>query len=354
MGGRSFQEILWPVVRLAAGSSLVFLVFANPIVLLFAPGLDPETAGLSAGLLRVVGLAPAAVGCSFAYSALLYSRRRFVIPSLHNATVNVATIIGALLLHERMGVYGFAVGFVAGSWLQLLWAFLYSRRLPETTEAPVKAAGIELWALLAGPAPILGQALAMELTTAVSRAYASTFGPGMTAAFDYGFKLFRVPLALLVVPLSQSLLPEIAALQASPGERRAAARAMQRAAALTAGVCGVMMVVLMPFSRPLVELLFERGQFGATSTAAVAAVLMGYLPAIVGRGVVDLLSRTLFGMGVYRAPLVAASLALAINAAVCALLPSVEPLLIGAGAILGFAVGAVVIVRHVRKLAEGG
>jgi len=78
------------------------------------------------------------------------------------------------------------------------------------------------------------------------------------------------------------------------------------------------------------------------------------MPVIIGRGVVDLLSRTLFGMGVYRAPLLAASLALAINAAVCALLPSVEPALIGAGAAIGFAAGAVVIVSHVRKLAADG
>ena len=356
MGGRSFQEILRPVARLAVGSSLVFLIFANPIVLLFAPGLDGETAQLSAGLLRVIGLAPAAVGCSFAYSAFMYSRRRFVIPSLHNAAVNAATITGALLLHERIGVYGFAVGYSVGSWAQLVWAALYARRMPESREPAPRGAGegIELWALLAGPAPILGQALAMELTTAVSRAYASTFGPGMTAAFDYGFKLFRVPLALLVVPLSQSLLPEIAALQSSPGERKAAVHAMQRAAVLTAGVCAVMMVALMIWRQPLVEILFQRGQFSAESTAAVAAVLLGYMPVIIGRGVVDLLSRTLFGLGVYRAPLVAAALALAINAAVCALLPSVEPALIGLGATLGFLVGAVVIVAHVRKLAADG
>ncbi len=356
MGGRSFQEILKPVARLAVGSSLVFLVFANPIVLLFAPGLDSETARLAAGLMRIIGLAPAAVGCSFAYSALLYSRRRFVIPSLHNATVNMATISGALLLHERIGVYGFAAGYAAGAWLQLLWAVLYARRLPESREPAPRGAGegIELWALLAGPAPIMGQALAMELTTAVSRAYASTFGPGMTAAFDYGFKLFRVPLALLVVPLSQSLLPEIASLQSSPEERRGAARAMQRAAILTASVCALMMAPLMIWREPLVELLFQRGQFGAASTAAVATVLLGYMPVIIGRGVVDLLSRTLFGMGVYRVPLLAASLALAINAAVCALLPSVEPALIGLGAAIGFIAGAIVIVSHVRKLAADG
>ena len=115
-----------------------------------------------------------------------------------------------------------------------------------------------------------------------------------------------------------------------------------------------MMVALMIWRQPLVEILFQRGQFSAESTAAVATVLLGYMPVIIGRGVVDLLSRTLFGLGVYRAPLVAAALALAINAAICALLPSVEPALIGLGAAIGFLVGAVVIVAHVRKLAADG
>ena len=356
LGGYSFWDIFRPVSQLALGSTLALVVFANPIVKLFAPGMGPEASALSSGLLRVLALAPAAVGCSFVFSALLFSRRSFLLPSIHNAVVNVATIVGALILHRRIGVYGFAAGYVLGSWLHLGIAYFVTKphlRAHGPTQSG-RSHPIDLWTLFSGPGPILGQALAMELNTAVSRAYASTFGLGMTAAFDYGFKLFRVPLALLVIPLSQSLLPEISSLEASPRRRRDAGRVMQRAAILTLAVSASMMVIIMGLRDELVAVLFERGEFGAASTAAVATVLLGYMPVILGRGMVDLLSRTLFSLGEYRTPVLAAGVALALNAAVCAVLPSFEPRLIGLGAILGFNVGGWIIVQHVWRMRRHG
>lgn len=352
LGGYSFWDIFRPVSRLAAGSSVALLVFANPIVQLFAPGMDAEAAALSAGLLRMLALAPVAVGCSFVYSALLFSRRSFLLPSIHNAVVNVATIAGALALHQRMGVFGFAAGYVLGSWLHLGISYVATKSHlrdhgPTRTG---RSRPIDLMTLFSGVGPIMGQASAMELNTAVSRAYASTFGLGMTAAFDYGFKLFRVPLALLVIPLSQSLLPEIASLEDSPERRRKAGQAMQRAAVATLAASAVMMAAIMLLRDELVAILFERGEFGAESTAAVATILLGYMPVILGRGMVDLLSRTLFSLGEYREPLFAAGVALALNAAICALLPSFEPRLIGFGAILGFTVGGWMIVQYVWRM----
>jgi putative peptidoglycan lipid II flippase len=351
MGGESRStDILKPVSRLALGSSLFLFLFARPTVRLFAPGLDAETAALATNLLRVASLSPAAVGCSFVYTALLMSRRRFVLPSLHHAAVNTITILAALFLHERLGVFSFVIGFSAGAWIQLAVTHLYS--VPLIAEQTAPRRNLHLMDLLKGPGPVLGQAMAVELSTAVSRAFASTFGLGMTAAFDYGFRVFRVPLALLVVPLSQSLLPEISSLQRSPNERRAALRGAVRAAWLTAAIGAAVMVFMMVFSGPIVHLLFERGAFGRSSTEAVATVLLGYMPVMVGRGLFEFLSRALFGMGRFRVPLSAALAALLVNAAVCALLPSRWPVLIGLGAAAGFLVGAVWIVAYVRRLAS--
>jgi putative peptidoglycan lipid II flippase len=356
MGGYSFWDIFRPVSHLALGSTIALLIFANPIVQLFAPGMSPAAASLSAGLLRLLALSLVAIGCSFVFSALLFSRRKFLLPSIHNAVVNVATIAGAMALHQRVGVYGFAAGYVVGSWLYLGIAYIVAKPhlLAHGPTQSGRSRPIDIWTLLSGPGPILGQAFAMELNTAVSRAYASTFGLGMTAAFDYGFRLFRVPLALLVIPLSQSLLPEISSLEASPHRRRNAGRAMQRAAVVTLAASAVMMVVIMLLRGELVAILFERGQFGQSSTAAVATVLLGYMPVILGRGMVDLLSRTLFSLGEYRAPLLAAGVALALNAAVCAVVPSFEPRLIGLGAILGFSIGGWLITRHVWRMRTDG
>lgn len=352
LGGYAFRQILKPVTQLGVVSAVVFIVFAEPLAVLFAPGLDAESIDLATGLLRVFALTTIAVGPSFAYSALLISMRKFAWASMHHAWVNLATIAGALLLYQRMGAYGFAVGYLTGSVLQLAGSWWLSRKLvPEQHRATrLRNKEVDLVTLLRGPAPILAQATAMELMTVVSRAYASTFGVGMTAALEYGFKLFRAPLAVIVVPLSQSLLPEISSLTDSAEDRRTAVRAIQRAAWLTLAGSFAVMVGMMLLRRPIVALLFERGEFTAESTEAVSQVLFGYMPVILGRGIAEMLSRMLFSTGVYRGPVLATFAALAINAAICSLLPSTHPEWIGIGAGVGFLFAALWIVRDVRAL----
>ena len=190
----------------------------------------------------------------------------------------------------------------------------------------------------------------MEFNTAVTRAYASTLGAGMTAAFDYGFKLFRVPMALLVVPLSQSLLPEVSSQERTRSRQQVVLRAITRAAWLAGLSLVAAMAGMIVWRHQLVAILFQRGAFTRTSTDAVSTVLLSYLPVIVGRGLCDFLSRTLFGMGRFRAAVTATVTALALNLVICSALPSEDPLLIGLGAIVGFTVGAVWLVWRVIRM----
>ena len=348
LGGYAFREVARPVIKVGLASTVALVVFAGPILRLFAPGLDHETAQLGTSLLRVTGFTAALAGWTFAYSALLYSRRRFALPALHAAVVNVVTIIVALTCYSRLGVYSFAVGYVGGALIQLIVSFLYSRTLVEQQNASANPdLKMDVRTLFVGPGPILLQSLVLEANTAVSRAYASTFGAGMTSAFEYGYKVYRVPFALLVVPLSESLLPEVSSLDDSHEHRSKAVSALKRAALAAFAAGAVVMVGLIVLRRPVVRLLFERGQFGAKSTEAVATALASYMPVVIGRGLTELLSRTLFGMGVYRQPGVAAGAALAINCLISLLLPPRWPFLIGLGAIVGFGVSAALVVRHV-------
>jgi putative peptidoglycan lipid II flippase len=235
--------------------------------------------------------------------------------------------------------------------VQLAVVHVYARReLAKQTGQHRRVTMIEL---LTGPAPIVGQSLAVELSTAVTRAYASTFGPGMTAAFEYGYKLFRVPLALLVVPLSQSLLPEISSLRGTAKERAAGLRALIRGAWLVAGASLAATLAMALLRVPLVRMLFERGEFGAESTAAVAVVLLSYLPVMAGRSLCDFFTRTLFGIGKYRVPVIATGGALLVNLAVCSLLPAADPLWIGAGAVAGYSIAALWVVWYVVGLRRG-
>src|SRR5436305_14531042 len=90
------------------------------------------------------------------------------------------------------------------------------------------------WAeLLAKPAFFVVYAAGLGANITFTRAYATHAGPGMAAALDYCLRGVGVPVALLVNPISNSLLPEIARLR-SLLRLREALRLLDKTIALTA------------------------------------------------------------------------------------------------------------------------
>ena len=178
-------------MQLSAVATVLSILLAKPILLAFAPGLDKQAIFLGVRLLQILSASIIPISACFVYAAFLYSRRRFLIASLPHATVNLTTIIGALALFDRWGADGFAIGYIVGAWLQLIVNHLYVR--PLMAQQKGKVAKLSIREVVSAPGAILVQSTANELNIAVSRAYASTFGLGMTAAFEFGFKLLRVP-----------------------------------------------------------------------------------------------------------------------------------------------------------------
>ena len=197
-----------PVLAVSISATTLLLLFAETAVRIFGPGLAPATAATAAALLRCAGLAIPAVSASTLFTALLYSERRFAFAAFHQGTVSIATIAAAVTLHKWLGPFGFAAGYAGGAWLQLALAWAISRPIlrqrgavacPSTRTVPWSA-----------PLSVLCYSAFIGMNPAVTRALASTFGAGAAVGFDYSLKLIGVPLALLVSPVSSSLLSEIA------------------------------------------------------------------------------------------------------------------------------------------------
>ena len=158
--------------------------------------------------------------------------------------------------------------------------------------------------------------------------------------------LVGVPLALLVVPLSSSLLTEIARFRLVE-DRRNALGAITRAAVLTA--LGAAVVV---FDKPNAPNPKDRGTIDRYSSIAPTSsrgLETVFFPILIAWSVVDVISRSLFALGRPRAPIAAAALALVINVAFSTFAPRLAIHWIGAGAILGFVAAAGFMIVHLRR-----
>lgn len=350
-----FRKLMRLLIWFFSGAAAAVIVGAPWLMRALAPGLEPRYFDAAVTILRVLSLSTIAAGTGAVCCALLYTSRRFLPTAFYQAALNVFTIIGALSLWKILGVYAFAIGYTAGAWAQLAIVW-YATRSGRAAEASPPCE-IHWREILAKPAFFVVYAVGLGLNMTFTRAYCTHAGPGMAAALDYCLRGVGVPLALVVTPLSNSLLPEIARLR-SLFRLREAFRLIDRTTALAAlaAVSGCAFALL--FREPAIRLVFQRGEFHAESTALVAAVFLSLGPSLVGWSLLEIASRSLFALDRPWPPTIAAWIPVIFNAALTLWLHSYRPELIGLGASLGLLTGFLVLfaVAHTNRgrwLAQG-
>jgi putative peptidoglycan lipid II flippase len=254
--------------------------------------------------------------------------------------LNVSTIAAALVLWKWVGVYAFAIGYTVGAWVQLaiVWFAARPNLLPRRTET----ARIAWREVIGKPAFFVVYAAGLGLNMTFTRAYATHVGPGMAAALDYCMRGVTVPLALLVTPISNVLLPEIARF-ANLRRLRDALRLIDRTMLFTALVAVAGTVFALAFREPAIRLLFQRGQFTAESTHMASAVFLGLGPCLVGWSLIEIASRSTFALDRRWPPVIAVAVPLLFNVLFTLGLHSTEPRWLGVGPSLGLFLGFVVL-----------
>lgn len=345
---RANQVFTWIFSSLA----LAIALCAPLLIHILGPGLEPGQVPVAINILRIASLSTLASGAAAVQSALLYTERRFGPTAFYQATINVFTIAAALICWPFAGIYGFALGYLLGAAVQFGLVYFSARRYTRQGEALPRIA--TPWReLLSKPGAFLLYAGIIALNVIVTRAHATHAGAGMAAAFDYCIRCVNVVIAYLVAPVSNSLLPEIARLHARRRERDAW-RLIDRTTALIAGAALASCVLGVLLRKPVIAILFQRGNFTAESTILVSGVFLGFAPSLIGWTLLELTSRSLFALDRRWLPLSAAAIPVVVNLVFSAFLRSrglTGAAYIGLGASLGLLLAFAVLftVAHIHR-----
>jgi len=345
------RGFVWVCSAIAA----TVIIAAPWLMRLLAPGLDPAYFGTSVNVLRILALSTPATGVGAVHCALLYTDRRFGPAAFYQAAINVFTIAGALTLWRFIGVYAFPAGYTAGAAAQLAVVWFAARSGLNTASVPQST---KPWSeILTKPAFFVVYAAALGLNIVFTRAYATHAGPGMAAALDYCMRGVAVPLALLVNPISNSLLPEISRLR-SIFRLKEALRLIDRTIAITGLLAMVGCGFAMAFREPAIRIMFQRGSFTAESTQLVSAAFLTLAPSLIGWSLIEILARSLFALDRRWPAVIAAMVPVVVNASISVRLGPDRPENIGIGSSAGLFAGFLVLftMAHVtrkRWLAQG-
>lgn len=281
-----------------AATALIALAFAlaRPIVQrLLLPDAAPDTQALSVELMRIMLPTVLIFGISGLMMAVLNAHQHFLAPALAPSLYNMGLIFGALVLARGGDIHGLAWGAVIGALLHLgvqlpvVWRLRFRFR-----PAPgLRIAGVREVLWLMGPR-VLGLGV-VQVNFWVNTALASGMMEGSVAALSIAFTLMFTVIGVLGQSVGTAVFPTLSTLSA----RHEVTEFRRTLAGALGGVlflsipAGIGVAVL---SRPLVTVLFERGEWTATDTAGTAWALALFSLGMAGHTALEVLVRAFYAL----------------------------------------------------------
>ncbi|MFJ5936150.1 murein biosynthesis integral membrane protein MurJ [Streptomyces sp. NPDC093071] len=291
-----------PRLTLTVGLAAVLLVVAAPlIVTALAPGLpDPALAVDCTRLTATCVLSFALVGYC---SAALRAHGRFLPPAMIYTAYNVGIIGTILVLREPWGVRSAAVGVAVGGVLMVLvQAPSLVRELRSGAVPPPPPPRLRPRASRGGQdgrilvlgliAPVVAFSLCRQSQTLIERFLASPLPAGAISHLNYAQKVAQMPMILSLMLCTVSF-PVVARALAA-GDEETARHRVERDLLLAAVVVLLGAATVIAAAPRIVEILFERGEFGGADTTATAAVMRVYALGLLGQTMVGALVRCYF------------------------------------------------------------
>ncbi|HVB72359.1 MAG TPA: murein biosynthesis integral membrane protein MurJ [Ktedonobacteraceae bacterium] len=308
------KQAAWRLVSLVfnvmlAALVLVLLVgeFLAPAFVshILVPGYTPAEQALTASLTRIMLVQPLILALGTVATAVLSSKRQFLLPALSIAVYNVGLIGGLFftLAIPGVGIYGPTYGVLVAAVCQVAVQIpgLVKQGLRYSFIWDIRDAGLRQVMRMLGP-----NAFVVAIGSAafiIDTAFASYLpDPASLAAQHNAYLLFYMPVALLAQAVAQAALPQLSML-ATRGHYLRLRRLVLKivGAALMIGIPTT--VVLCVLGRPAIHIIFQHGAFNKHSSSLTALALIGYAVGLPGVIVGELLARTFYSMKDARTPL---------------------------------------------------
>ncbi len=301
------------MLLIATVAAMVVAILALPLVRwVVAPGFSPENQLLTANLMRLTLISTIIFAVSSLAGGVLNTHQHFFLPAIAPIIYNLGIMVGALFLAPTFGVYGLILGTIGGAAGHLLIQVpgLIYHRMEYKPVLGWHDPALRQVAKLMGPRIVTIGVIKVNFIVIFN--LASRLGQGNVSALDYGWDLMQMPQTIIGSAIGIVLFPTMSELAAQGdlvGLRRTTAQALRIILALSIPA----MVGLIVLGRPIIQVLFERGQFGPDSTAVVYQSLQFWALALVAHSALEVVNRLFYAQKDTTTPLVTAVVGMVVN-----------------------------------------
>lgn len=310
------------------------MVFAEPLVHLFAPGFKavPGKIQLTVELTRWLFPYILFVGLAALAMALLNTHKRFFLPAIAPLVLNVSMILAMIFWCPLLGdtpeqqIFGLAYGALIGGFGQFLIQLPVLKRIGMTFGLNLnwRHPGVKRILLLMGPGVFaLGVS---QVNVFVDTFLASLLEEGSVAALEYANRLVQLPLGVFAISITTAILPQLSE-QSSHKDSQGLIDTLSYALRLIFFIMLPATAGLVFLRTPIIALVYERGAFGQHSTELTSIALIYYSIGLFAYGGVKAVAQVFYAQKDTKTPVKVAAVAMVTNILLNFIL--VKPLALG-------------------------
>jgi putative peptidoglycan lipid II flippase len=302
------------IVFLAMSGAAAMAWLAAPwlVPTVLAPGFGPSQTQLTIELLRILLLSAVIFGISGMLMGVLNAHQHFLLPALAPTFLWLGWIVGIWFFVPRTGIFGLAWGVVLGAVMHLAVQLpgLRGRGAHYRLELGLKDPAVRQVGRLMAPR-LVGVAF-VQLNFLVNVALASSMSEGSLTAINYAFFIMLMPQVIIAQAIAIAALPTFSAQVARNdlSSMRTTLATTFRGVFFLALPATIGLVLL---RRPIVAMLFQRGEFSSHSTDLVAWALLWYGLGLVSHSIVEIASRAFYALQDTFTPVAVGAAAMAVN-----------------------------------------
>lgn len=287
------------------------IVFAEPLVKLFAMGFQGETQKIAVGFTRIMVMGVLFIGLSNLMTSFLQVKNNFTIPGLASIPRNVVIII-SMILSVKYGPSVLAWGTLAGFAIEFLYQvpFAYKKGYRYKKYLNLKDEHLKKMIWLLGPV-FIGVAV-NQVNAMVDRTLASTLVEGSISALNYANKLNNFVMGVFITSIASVIYPMLSKLSADSDKEKFTESVVTSVNSIVLLVLPISVGAIV-LANPIVKILFQRGAFDSSATEMTAIALVFYSIGLVAFGLRDVLGKVFYSLQDTKTPMINGAIAMVMN-----------------------------------------
>jgi len=281
------SSFLLPLIIILTIVIALGIIFSPALISFLAKGFEknPMQYATAVKLTRLMFPFLLLISLASVVMGILMCFDRFFVTGIYTVFFNLSVMISSFLLYKKIGIYGAAVGIIAGGVIQLLFLLFFlpksgiKLKKPSWGHPGVK----QSFRLLV---PVFFAYAATRINVAVTIFLASLLPAGNISHLTYAYRIMQLPLGMFGVAVAVVSLPELSRKAVSELDQYPYILSSLRAVLLLS-IPAVFFLLSVRLSA--VRVIYEHGAFIMQDSVSTAAILLFYLlgiPFIAGNKVI--------------------------------------------------------------------